>query len=169
MWRCGRHIRFNGYTSTAKLNPLRTVSSKSVRCNRISVASDTFRFRNGQGGPPKPITWFGPFLTKSITKFLYIRCTFLSKTEQFLYIPGMYKNTFPVHFVHISCTMYKNIIKNKLFSVQCTSFSVHFLNYFVQSIFCTTFWLYIFFVHKKMYRNHFWGPRKIQKEGAPQT
>ena len=26
-----------------------------------------------------------------------------------------------------------------------------------------------FFVHKKMYRNHFWDPRKIQKEGTPKT
>ena len=106
-------------------------------------------------------------MNKSITEFLYIRCTFVFKTVQFLYIPGMYKNTVPVHFVHISCTMYKNIIENKLFSVQCTSFSVHFLNYSTRALFVQLFWLYTFFVHNKMYRNHFWGPRKIKKEGAP--
>ena len=142
--------------------------SKSCQMQQISVASGTFAFTDAVRAPPKPITWFGPFLNKSITEFLYIRCTFLSKTVQFLYIPGMYKNTFPVHFVHISCTMYKNIIESKLFSVQCTGFSVHFLNYFLQSTFCTTFWLYILFVQYKMYRNHFWGPRKFQKEGDPQ-
>ena len=56
--------------------------------------------------PPKPTTWFGPFLNKSITEFLYIRCTFLSKTAQFLYISlYIFVLYISIHFLYISCTV----------------------------------------------------------------